>query len=104
MIRGPRTPHGRPQIDTGPFCQQTSMTISTSSISRTFRTATQRFLTAGVVLSATSSAWALQKAVPTGGGTRQAPEINPAFIVGAVVLIVGSILILTSRRRRIAKA
>jgi hypothetical protein len=81
------------------------MTITTSSFSRTFRTATQRVLAAGVVLSATSSAWAFQaKPVGTGGGTRQAPEINPAFIVGAVVLIVGSILILTSRRRRIAKA
>jgi hypothetical protein len=62
-------------------------------------------LAAGVVLSATSSAWAFQsKPIATGGSPRQAPEINPAFIVGAVVLIVGSILILTSRRRRIAKA
>jgi LPXTG-motif cell wall-anchored protein len=29
-----------------------------------------------------------------------APEINPALIWGAVVLLVGGVLILTSRRRR----
>jgi len=61
-------------------------------------------LAACVVFCATSSAWAFQKPTSTGGTPRQAPEINPAFIVGAVVLVVGCILILTSRRRRIAKA
>jgi len=33
-----------------------------------------------------------------------APEINPALIVGAVVLIVGCILIYASRRRRAVSA
>ena len=73
------------------------MNILTSAFVRTI-------LAAGVVLSATASAWAQQKPTSTGGSPRQAPEINPAFIVGAVVLVVGCILILTSRRRRIAKA
>jgi hypothetical protein len=73
----------------------------------------RRPLLAGLVLLATSQVWAFQSASSGGAvrtaGTRgsggaptvNAPEINPALVVGAVVLLVGGILILTSRRRRV---
>lgn len=88
------------------------MTILTQPRCSSFLGATRRALAAGVVLFAASSAWAFQAAGTatsgggqlTGGGTRNAPEINPALIVGAVVLVVGGILIMTSRRRRTASA
>jgi LPXTG-motif cell wall-anchored protein len=68
-----------------------------------------------MVVCTTSSAWALQgtvgnTATRTGGASgaggnapmTNAPEINPALIIGAVVLLVGAILIVSSRRRRAA--
>lgn len=85
------------------------MTILTQPRSLSILAALKRSLAAGVVLFAASSAWAFQSSAgtPKGGapltsGTRNAPEINPALIVGAVVLVVGCILIVTSRRRRTA--
>ncbi len=85
------------------------MTILTHTRRLSTLAALKRSLAAGVVLFAASSAWALQSSAgaPKGGapltsGTRNAPEINPALIVGAVVLVVGCILIVTSRRRRTA--
>jgi hypothetical protein len=66
-------------------------------------------LVVGAMLCATS-AWAFQGA---GGKTGSAagappplpaPEINPALIWGAVVLVVGGLLILTGRKRRAANA
>ena len=73
--------------------------------------AIRRPLTAAVVLFASTQAWALQSGVgnsatragsaSSSGGSAPlvAPEINPAFIVGAAVLLIGGLLILTSRRR-----
>ncbi len=86
------------------------MTILTQPRSLSILAALKRSLAAGVVLFAASSAWAFQSSAggapkggaPLTGGTRNAPEINPALIVGAVVLVVGCILIVTSRRRRTA--
>jgi hypothetical protein len=74
--------------------------------------AIQRSLAAGAVLFAASNAWAFQSGAGTGTGgaggagsiPTSAPEINPALIWGAVVLLVGGVLIFTSRRHRAANA
>lgn len=73
-------------------------------------------LVVGLVLFAASNAWAFQG--PPGGHNHHhgggggngdcddaptnAPEINPTFMLGAAVLLVGGVLILTGRRRRAA--
>lgn len=69
----------------------------------------RRLALAGVVLFASSHAWAFQASArgalhrphphPQPSGPTHAPEINPALIVGVLVLVVGGLLILTSRRR-----
>src|SRR5690242_21331943 len=83
---------------------------SSSLLHRTWRAAA--FRTSSIVSSvvcAPAFAWALQNPsdarTVTGGNPKPlpAPEINPALIVGAVVLVVGGLLILTGRRRRAAK-
>jgi lipopolysaccharide export LptBFGC system permease protein LptF len=66
-------------------------------------------LVVGAMLCATSFAWAFQggskTATPSGAPPPlPAPEINPALIWGAVVLVVGGLLILTGRKRRAANA
>lgn len=78
--------------------------------------AIRRSLVPALVVFAASQAWAFQTtsgggASRTGGATSSggnapinAPEINPALVAGAVVLLVGGLLILTSRRRKAAKA
>lgn len=58
-------------------------------------------LVVGALLCANSFAWSSQAARPN--PPLPAPEINPALIVGAVVLVVGGLLILTSRKRRSAR-
>jgi len=74
-------------------------------------TSLRRALAAGVILFSATSAWAFQSSATstsgtttTRGGKLEAPEINPALLVGAAVLVVGGILIVMSRRRRAAKA
>jgi len=81
----------------------------------------QRTLATGVVLYSATSAWAFQGPPGGnhhhgggggggggngggngGGGHTNAPEVNPALLVGAFVLLVGAVLILSSRRQRAA--
>jgi hypothetical protein len=90
------------------YMQQESSVPSHTHGSPLFATL-RRSLAGGAVLLATSSAWALQAVHggvaggPTrGGGTGaplNAPEINPALMTGAIILLAGGVLILTSRRR-----
>lgn len=90
--------------------QQESSILTHAQRSLLFTTL-RRSLALGAILFATSSTWALQ-AVHGGvgggaGGSRgggsgapiNAPEINPALMTGALVLLAGGVLILTSRRR-----
>jgi hypothetical protein len=82
---------------------------SSTFIHRSPRSAALRSsLVVGAMLCATSFAWAFQggkTATPSGAPPPlPAPEINPALIWGAVVLVVGGLLILTGRKRRAANA
>jgi len=89
--------------------------ISLSPRLPSFRAIRQSLLASFVILGATH-AWAFQVtnasgASRTGGSsgsggapTTNAPEINPALLWGAGILLIGGILILTSRRRRAAKS
>jgi hypothetical protein len=89
--------------------------LHTSLRLRSVRALGKGLLTSLAVLGATQ-AWAFQApnassanrtGASSGGGgapTTNAPEINPALLVGAAVLLVGGVLILTSRRRRATKA
>jgi hypothetical protein len=71
--------------------------------------APRRWLVAGLVLVSSTHAWAFQSAsINSASGTRQAagggaapggaPELNPALIWGAAILLIGGVLILSSRR------
>lgn len=74
----------------------------------------QRCVAAGVILYSSAGAWAMQGPPGSnhhhggggggncGGGQVNAPEINPALMVSALVLLVGIVLIVSSRRRRAA--
>ncbi|MBK7644919.1 MAG: hypothetical protein IPJ19_18065 [Planctomycetes bacterium] len=67
----------------------------------------RRSLSAGIVFFAASSTWAFQnslsagnrQAVNSGSAPTAAPEISPALLWGAVILVVGAVLIFASRRR-----
>ena len=79
------------------------------------RRALNASLVAGFAIASAVQSWASQGspggsqsrsggASPSGGSQPlAAPEINPALIWGAVVLVVGGLLILSGRRRRAAR-
>jgi hypothetical protein len=87
-----------------PFMSQPVNSLARSVRRVAVRGVIQRSLTAVSLLAASSQALAFEgsRTQTAGHAPLAAPEINPALIVGAVVLVVGCILIFTSRRRRAA--
>lgn len=93
---------------------------SNSPLRNSLRSGVQRAIATGVVLFSATSAFAFQGPPGghhhnhggggggggnngCGGAPTGAPEINPALLIGALVLVVGAVLILTGRRRPTAR-